>query len=478
MEFFLTMLGAHVIVALAVTAGVLRRRRPPTAMLSWILIVIFLPFLGTFFYFLLGENRIERTAQRKLRRITKRAELLMRKTHRQLAQADSVLETELPEDLKRVELIGRRLEDMPATQGNHIEIFQEPDSIYHALQESIEGARHHVHLEFYIWRADEIGTRFRDLVVKKSKEGVQCRVLLDSVGAFFLHRGFLKPFYDHGVEVAYFLPFYSMRRRWGPHLRNHRKIAVIDGATAMVGSQNIGDEYRGKAWPSPWHDIQMRVRGPAALFLQQTFAEDWLFATRRALDEEEHFPVPEPQGDGILQVLPTGPHQDVSILERLLVAAISGARASVRMVTPYFVPSDVVRMALVQASFRGVSVNVVLPEQTDRRVTLHAARSFYPELMHEDVIIYEFQNGMLHSKVVTVDDRWYICGSANMDVRSFRLNFEVTTAGYDRDIATRLADIIDGYCRQSRKVELSELKDVPLTRTLLEGACRVLTPQL
>ncbi|MFQ5807596.1 MAG: cardiolipin synthase [Phycisphaerae bacterium] len=470
---------AHGLLALFVIAVVLRRRKEPMSMLAWIFAIVTLPFMGSVLYGLLDSTRVRRKASRRRRRVAHLMARLKERTAGRAHGRENDFALELPKDLRAVEQIGSRLVQMPATSGNAVRIYQEANETYAALEQAIRTARRHIHLEYYIWQPDQTGRHFRDLLAQKARQGVECRLLLDAVGCWRLTRRFTRPLTEAGCQVAFFMPLYPSRRRFSLHLRNHRRIAVIDGRVAFLGSQNIGDEYRGRLKRlSPWYDSHMRVSGPAALFLQQTFAEDWVFATRRSLTEEAYFPAPECAGDSVVQVLPTGPEQDFSSLGQLVFAAVSTANSSIRIATPYFVPSAALRMALIHACYRGVRVQLVLPTRSDAPLVLWAGRSFYPELLDAGVEIYEFDAGMLHSKIVTVDERWCMLGTANMDVRSFRLNFEVTALLYDRCVTQELSASIERHCRNARRIRPREVWQRRLPSQLLEGVARLFAPLL
>jgi cardiolipin synthase len=478
-RYLILALAAHGLLALLVVAAVLRRRKEPMSMLAWIFAIVTLPFVGSLLWGLMDSTRVRRKAGRRRRRVAHLLARLKERTAQHARGLTDGLVTDLPDDLRAVEQLGRRLAQMPATSGNVVRIYQEANATYAALEEAIRAAQRHVHLEYYIWQPDRTGRHFRDLLVAKAREGVECRLLLDAVGCWRLTRRFTHPLVAAGCRLAYFMPLYPLRRRFSPHLRNHRKIAVIDGRVALLGSQNIGDEYRGRLKRlSPWYDSHMQVSGPAALFLQQTFAEDWLFATRESLIVEDYFPTPECAGDSVVQVLPTGPDQDVSALDQLVFAAVSTATASIRIATPYFVPGAALRMALVHACYRGVRVQLVLPTRSDSPFVLWAGRSFYSELLDAGVEIYEFDEGMLHSKIVTVDDRWCMLGTANMDIRSFRLNFEITALVYDRRVTQELSESIARYCERARCIGLREVWNRSLPLQLYEGVARLFAPLL
>lgn len=478
-EWIYIALFAHAVVIVTGVISVLRAPKDPMAMVSWIFAITTVPVFGITLYGLLAANRIERRAYRRRRRITHILSRFTTRTPESTQHAVEPVAEELPGNLLTVERLGFRLAQMPATMGNEVHVYQEADATYAALADAIHAAEHHVHLEYYIWQPDQTGRYFRDLLIKKARAGVECRLLLDAFGCWRLTRQFTGPLLEAGCQLAYFMPLWPLRRSISPHLRNHRKIAVIDGATGFVGSQNIGDEYRGlKKRLSPWYDAHLRVRGPAASFLQQTFAEDWALATQSALDDDSYFPVMESRGSSAVQILPTGPERDYSQLGQMLFAAVSTANDSVRVVTPYFVPSEALRTALIYARHRGVRVQLVLAARSDSPLVLWAGRSFYPELVDAGIEIYEFAAGMLHSKIMVVDERWCMIGSANMDVRSFRLNFEVTALIYDKEVTRRVAADIDRFRADSRRVRRRDVAHRRLGQQLCEGGARLFAPLL
>ena len=466
----------HVVFALVVVVTILHHRREPTTMLAWVLTVTLIPFLGALAYLVLGENRVVRRARRKRHRGLH----LEKRIAEELRIGGTNGANLIPEDLQVIERLGRELADMPAVGGNKIEVHHGHQNIYPVLEEAIQSAKHHIHLEYYIWEDDPPGTRLRDLVIEKAKQGVECRVLLDSVGNFRLKKSFTQPFIDNGVKLHYFLPLYPLRRkRWSMHLRNHRKIAVFDGTRAVLGSHNIGgDTGETDRHPSPWYDVIISVQGPAVLFAQHVFADDWMFAAGEGLQSAAYFPKIDAMGSSALQVLPSGPDWEVRLPERVLFEALTTAKSTVRIVSPYFVPSSVVRMAMIQASFRGVRIMLVVPGQCDVALAKFASRSFYKELLDSGVEICEFREGMIHSKIVAIDDRWYMLGSTNLDKRSFRLNFEITAVGFDETLTKQISGIVDSYCAEADAVTYDHIKKCSKREELVQGAARLIAPFL
>lgn len=476
---WVALLLANYAAALVVVGHVLRRRSDPTGMLAWIFAILTLPVLGMSLYGLVGSARIRRRIGKRRKRIASLVAQAKRRAEFKALRAEQAAEKSLEGDQFLIERMTRRLLGVPATSGNRVRVFEEANATYYALEEAIHNARSHIHLLYYIWQPDQTGFHFRDLIAQRAREGIDCRVLLDAVGCWKAGAAFLEPWHEAGVNVAFFLPVNPLRRRWSINQRNHRKIAVFDSRVAFMGSQNIGDEYLGRLKKlSPWRDSHMRVEGPAVLSLEQTFVEDWYFATHEDLVRDNYFPEPEMPGDSIVQIVATGPDQDVSVLEQIIFAAVSTARESIYISTPYFVPGPEIRMALLHAAYRGVRVAIVHPTKHDAPIVKWAARSFYAELIAGGIEIHEYDHGVLHSKLITVDDRWCMLGSANMDMRSFRLNFEITALIYDAVVARELASSIQRDIQRSRRIRMQDARSRRLRVQLLEGAARLFSPLL
>jgi cardiolipin synthase len=476
-----TLLWVNYGLAIVVALGLLLRRKEPTTMTAWLLAILLVPFGGLIAYWFLGSGRLSRKVGRRRRRVAFLLTRLRDWANRHALGGSSAARAVVPPELADLEQIARRLAEMPAVGGNEVSVICDAAVSFAALEAALRGAQHSIHLEYYAWSDDETGRRFRDLIADRARAGVQVRLLLDAGGCFTLSRRFIRPLIDAGVKVAYFLPLhrFPFSKRWSLHLRNHRKIVIVDGQDAFMGSQNIGDEYVGRVPSlSPWIDAQLHVRGPAALCLQEVFAEDWYLAAKERLDQAEYFPEPLRAGGSVVQILPTGPDQSLAILEQIVFGAVSAARRSIRIATPYFVPEAPLRMALLHAACRGLEVKLVLPTRSDVPLAVWAARSFYAELLDGGVEIFEFDGGMLHAKLIAVDEQWCLLGSANMDARSFRLNYEVGAAIFDAPVVRGVAAMIDAFCAQGRPITARRAHHVSLLRRMGEGAARLFAPLL
>ena len=442
------------------------QKREPVATLSWVMSLALLPYVGFLIYFLLGPQKIRR---QRLRRGRSRSGLdQYAGTH---AAGSQCLE------LAR---LAQSTTGLPPSSATAMHWLVDGNATYAALLEAIAGARHHVHLEYYIWNPDRTGLRLRDALVARARAGVHVRLLLDAVGAARMRRRHLQPLLDAGAEVGWFHPtrFRPFTRPW-LNLRSHRKIVVVDGRIGFVGGINVTDEENEALVADAYRDLHLRVEGAVVRSLQQVFVEDWVYAAGcepRAFGDAAYWPeaVPGPVG---AQVLVSGPDSSWEAIHRLHVAAIHEARRRVWLVTPYFVPGEAARMALTSAALGGLDTRLLVPRLSDSRLVTLAARSYFDELLEAGVKVYEYGPRMLHTKALLTDEDLCIVGSANFDHRSFRLNFEVSVMLRDRDSCERLARHLQGEFAHARPVPVH--RPARLWRHRLpEAFARLLSPLL
>jgi len=467
------------VAALLAVEHILRHRRDPRGMLAWILALLFLPVIGVVLFLLIGHEPIQRKVRKRQRR-RRRIEAALAARSEELAREHAAAgEPGLDAEQQALIRMACKLGETVATCGNAVDIYHDAEQVFLTMALAIESARAHVHLEYYIFQEDETGIAMRDLLVRKAREGVEVRLLLDAVGSWRMRRAFVRSFKDSGVRVEFFLPWRPRQRRLNLNCRNHRKLVVIDGEVGFTGSQNIGDEYLGrKKKYGPWRDTHMRLRGPAVIQLQEVFVEDWNFAAGENIAARRYFPPQNAAGRQVVQVVPSGPDRRPNVLHQLLLAAVGDADRDVSLLTPYFVPDHAMVLALESAAYRGVPVRLLIPARSDHRFVLWAGRSYYDELLEAGVEIYEYDEGMLHSKVVVIDGRWAMVGSANMDVRSFRTNFELTTLLYDAGLARELQADFDQLRAASRRVMAADVSAWSYGQTLAAGVARLATPLL
>jgi cardiolipin synthase len=428
--------GVYVLV---LALWIVRQRREPVATLAWLLALAWLPVVGWAVYWWLGPQRIRR---KRLKRLKARSELNRARLPRPTGD---------PADGR--ERLVEASTGMAPTLARSLELITGGERTFDALFAAIGEALRSIHLEYYIFEPDSVGTRLRDLLVARARAGVAVRLLLDGLGSRRCSPRFLAPLQAAGAEVAWFHPLRLGHLLWRPtlNLRTHRKIAVIDGRIGFTGGVNISDSQSERASAAAFHDLHLRMEGEVVAALQLAFAEDWHYATGHKLLDPEHWP-PQPPGAIRCQLVPSGPDNPLAPIHRLYVDALHTARQRVWMMTPYFVPDAAVLLALTSAALRGLDVRLLLPSRNDSRLVRAAARSFYPELLAAGVRVFEFQPRMLHGKALLVDDATAIIGSANVDPRSFWLNFELSVLCRDAGVAAALGRRIEADLQQSRPV--------------------------
>ncbi len=476
MTFFgwlLSLLG-YGLTLLLLPVVLLVKKRQPVSSVAWMLTILFIPIGGAVLFLLFGINRVERRKESKLRSAAKLSELCQQR----LEHARPPRDEDRPET-RRLMRLTQRLTDAWPTDGNEIELLSDTNRTLGLIEQAILSAKDSIHLEYYIWQSDKTGTRLRDLLIRKAREGVRIRFLYDGFGSFWLTRRFLRPMLDAGIQIATFLPGQTFRERWSLNLRNHRKIVVVDGRVAFTGGMNIGDEYIGRRRAIGfWRDAHLRVVGPEVWRHQLIFAEDWYFATGEVLPDTEAFPPPETSGTVIAQTVSGGPEEEASIFQALMLSAINEAQERVLLVTSYFAPPTAIITALENAAFRGVRVRLLLSGRLNHAWTLLAGRSIYESLLRAGVEISEYQRGLLHSKTLTIDGRWSMVGSANVDCRSLFLNFEAGMVLYDERLAQQLEQQFERDAQDSNRIMPEKWNRRPLFQIVVENLCRLFTPVL
>ncbi len=460
---------------LVLVPSVINQRKSAVSTIAWVLALLAIPYLGVLIYLTIGDSRFKRRLRRR-----RRAKDALGPRLAEFEGAGACGPEELaglPELSRSLCQLTQAAGSFAMTRHNRVRILDGGQEKFPALMKAIEEARAHIHLEYYIFEADETGAHIRDLLTERARQGVQVRVLWDAVGSYSVATGFFDGLEAVGGKAASFLPLRLTRRRFEVNFRNHRKIAVIDGRVGFCGGMNIGDEYRG--WNcTPWRDVHLEVEGPSVRHLQETFAEDWFFATGEELINEAYFPAVRRPGDELVQILISGPDQDRSSIHEVLFAAIAQARERVLVMTPYFVPDESLLMALSTTARRGVDVRLLLPSHSDQTLALFAGRSFYEGLLEAGVRIFEHSGGILHGKVMSVDRHFAIVGTANMDERSFFLNFEVNALLYSTAQASRIEALVREDMDRGQEITLAAFKRRPYRVRLAENACRLLSPLL
>ena len=483
-DYIYTALGwllflVHTSLVLGVTFRVVMKRRPVGVSLAWLALIYAIPILGVATYLLFGEVRLGRKRAERARAMYKPyADWINVLVTRFPGQSFEVSEPALP----IYELVKARL-NMPMLSGNAMHLLEEPGRILGALQDDIRGARSSCYLEFYIWyaggRADDIARELMAAAVR----GVDCRLLLDSVGSADFFRGPWPSKLRHaGVKVVEVLPVGAFRLLFERQdLRMHRKLVVIDDDVAYTGSMNLVDPscFKQSAGVGEWVDIMLRIRGPIVPIFWSLFVWDWEMETgERLLEQLEYHPISCLDSQLKLQLLPSGPFMGGDAIHQSLLTAVYQARRRLVLITPYFVPDDALVAALCSASDRGVEVQLILPEKNDSRMVNYACNAFFDELLRSGVEIHLYGAGLLHTKCVLVDHQFGLVGTVNLDKRSLWLNFEMTLLIDDGQAMGELLQLADGYLSEARKVSWLEWRKRPFRQRLLENLFYLLSPLL
>ena len=459
--------AVHLLLAVGVTTHVLLYKREINTSAAWIGLAWLAPILGSVLYLLLGINRVRRRA-------------MSMRGHRPTDLVDGSAITAGRDDyLAQLEQAGYRITNRPAEKGNAIAILRNGDEAYPVMIAAIEAATRSVVLSSYIFRTDAAGSQFMDALVRAVQRGVEVRVLIDGIGGGYFTSSTYHQLRNARVPVARFMHSTLPWRMPFLNLRSHKKILGIDGHIAFAGGLNIGSENVTRDHPrDPVIDTHFRFEGPVVAQLIDVFADDWAFTTGEQLAGEKWFPESHPVsgGDSVARVVTSGPDQDLEKIEFMILEAVACARSAVRIMTPYFLPDDRLITGLALAAFRGVTVDVVLPENSNHPTVDWGSRAHIGPLLAAGCRIWTHPAPFDHSKLMTVDGIWSLIGSSNWDVRSFRLNFELDLEVYDPMVAQQVDALISA--QQGRRVSAAQLNARSLPVRIRDGAARLMLPYL
>lgn len=456
------------LLAILLIPRILLERRHPGATIAWVLAIGLVPFLGVPLYFLIGGRRIKKVSRKK-------DWGMPRKSADQAVQALDGL----PVDSQKIARLMMQASIFPPSGGNSIEIIDDGIEAYTTLFNMLESAKKSIEIATFILGPDEVGKTFIQLLAKKASEGLEVRLLLDALGSMRTSGHFSDPLRNAGGRVGIFLPILPVRRRWSANLRNHRKLAVVDGYKALVGGMNIAREYMGpRPYKDRWKDVSMLITGTGTGYIRNIFWQDWVFSTNESIDPDTIDQVPlsfQPDGS-IIQVVGDGPDIPERPLYSGVLAALNRARKSIWVVTPYFVPDDALSESLALAARMGADVRLIMPEKSNHPLVDLAGHSYIDDLVQAGVHFYFYQPGMLHAKLISIDDKLAVVGSANMDIRSFQLNFEIASFLYDSNSVEKVTGVIQSIIKKSRKITLQEITEKSKLRRFSEDICRVFSP--
>ena len=477
---------------IVLSINIILENRDPTKTMAWLLIFIVLPGVGLIIYCFLGRN----IRKRKLFHTQKLAsDIKENNLFKNMESIEELVELEQISIKNNKLLDDRNYEEIkkkvvslllntgkfPFTSNNDVKIFIDGNEKFESLLKDIENAKEHIHLEYFIIKNSDIGIKIKDLLIKKAKSGVKVKILYDDVGCwrFWFHRKFFNDMKKVGIQISAFLPATFPFIGGKLNYRNHRKIVIIDGHIGYTGGINIGDEYMGKNKKfGYWRDTHIRIEGSSVYMLQMVFLTDWYYTTKKAEFEPKYFPKLEHKGNSMIQVVATGPDSDWEAIHYAYFSAICNAKERVYIETPYFIPDEGVLWALNSAALSGVDVRIIFPSIADHKIVHQASYSYFDDILKSGGKVYLYNKGFIHSKLIIIDDKIASTGSANMDLRSFMLNFEINAFIYDKDIINKISDDFFEDLKNSKEVDLEVFQNRPFIKKWAESVARLFSPIL
>ena len=447
------------------------------------MLTVFLPVIGIVIYFCIGTNYRKRKLYSK--KITKDERLQVSMRKQIYLESERTWSTVPEEVLKYQKLAKLLLNDGVSylTGNNKVEILLNGEHKFPEVLKSLRAAKHHIHIEYYIYEDDEIGNEIKQVLIEKAKEGVEVRLIYDDFGSRSIRNKVVPELQEAGVQAFpfYKVLFIALANRL--NYRNHRKIIVIDGCIGFTGGINVSDRYinsSGRPDQVYWRDTHVKITGAGVHYLQYLFICDWNFCAEEELEPQtEFFCEPEyGQGHAVVQIAASGPDSDNPTILFSLIQAIGMAEKEILITTPYFIPGESLLDAMVVAALSGVKVVLLVPGQSDSSLVAAAGRSYYAELMRAGVEIYEYQKGFIHAKTMVTDQVLSVIGTANMDNRSFELNFEVNSVIYDSDTAGEMTRIFNHDLQDAVRINRGDWEKRPLYKQLPEKLSRLFSPLL
>jgi cardiolipin synthase len=470
----------YIATAIGIIIVVILDNRNPTRTLAWILALTFFPIIGVLAYIFLGQNfrRSKMFSRKGLQDLTKLKIL----SDMQLTSLNEDDLSDIAEEVtEKTDIIRLLLKNSNAviTPNDKVTILNDGPETYESIFEACEKAEKYIHIEYYILKLGLVGTRLFEILKRKAKEGVDVRVIYDSVGSMGMRRKRKREIRESGIKLESFIriyfPLFSSRSNY----RNHRKIVVVDGDIGFTGGVNIADYY---VTPTrrlgQWRDTFVRIEGSSVRALDAIFCSDWYFVTKEKILARVPKTLEYSKIDNLCQIIQGSPDTDWKIIHQFYFSAITSAKKSVYVTTPYFIPNDEIISAMKIAALRGVDVKLVLPEKTDSYITKWCSETYLGELLMAGVQIYKYQPCFVHSKVMIVDNVISSIGTANMDYRSLETNFEVNAVFYDKQIAEDLTKHFLDDVDHSIAMAYKEWQSRPVYKKFIQSITRLLAPAM
>ncbi|SFA97239.1 cardiolipin synthase [Lentibacillus halodurans] len=465
-------------IALALTI-IFLERKDASATWAWLMVLLFIPIAGFILYLVFGrrisgERIFTWDAKSKLG-----VKFAVQEQLRALEHDNFQYKNKDLAEYKDLYYLHLSNDDAILTQDNSVDIFTDGKEKFDALLQDMEKATDHIHLLYYILRHDQLGKRTADVLMRKAKQGVEVRILYDDMGSRKISKKFLHRMRKAGVEIEAFFPSKIPKVNFKINYRNHRKLAIIDSKIGYIGGFNIGDEYLGynKKF-GYWRDTHLRICGNAVANMQTRFILDWNQASRHDIVYDERYYAYEKSGDVGVQIVSSGPDSDWEQIKNGYIKMIMSAKKYVYIQTPYFIPDDSLQDILRIAALSGIDVKIMIPNKPDHPFVYWATLSYIGDLLNAGAEVYIYQKGFLHAKTITVDGKISSVGTANIDVRSFRLNFEVNAFLYDQGLSERLVDAFCKDIKDSTQMTKKLYRKRSLGVRFKESISRLLSPIL
>lgn len=456
---------------------IIMENRPPGNTMTWVFILALFPVLGFLLYLVFGrktqgalfhDKHIKDNALKRW----------VSQQQSDIQNGDLISHTCTEAELKLVNL-HLKSGFAPLTLHNQVEILLNGEEKFQALFNSLENATHHIHLSYFIFKDDEIGEDVLKILTRKVSEGVEVRVILDGMGSLSVSGKFMKRIRNAGIQAEWFFPIRFPFITSKLNLRYHRKIVVVDGSIGYLGGLNIGDEYLSRdSKLGFWRDTHLKLEGEAVHTLQAIFLNDWFFVNHQLVKGDCYFPVTNVSQNLPIQILASGPDSKWKSILQSFFCSITMAKHSVYIETPYFIPDQSLIMALKTAALSGLDVRILVQGIPEHKLTYLAMNSYFEELIQAGVKIFKYMKGTLHAKILIIDDCLSSVGSANMDMRSFLLDFEICAVMSDLNTAKRLKEIFEMDLKECGEVILEELQCRSAIERFKESMARLFSPLL
>lgn len=463
------------ITAVAIIGVVVSENRNPVKTLAWITVLLLLPIAGIILYLFFGRSlkHIRMISRKKRHKLTRRDDI------KHLMQSSGAAQANIPEQWQQMVKLVNNVQGSPYLANNEVEIFTNGKDKFEAFKRDLLAAKNYIHIQYYIIENDKIGNEIGDILREKVRQGVKVRVLYDHVGSFHFDMSYFKKLRRDGIDVSPFMkitfPEFANRINW----RNHRKIVVIDGEIGYIGGMNIADRYVEGCKLGKWRDTHLRVVGDLVAALQVSFAIDWNFMKRELIEESITVPPPGSLTNPVaMQLVTGGPTSQWGNIAFVFQKAIDNARKCVYIQTPYFLPSDSLLKSLQAAALSKVDVRLMIPRRPDSILLRYASYSYVKQCLTAGIKIYFYEPGMLHSKVVVVDDDFVTTGSTNFDFRSFEHNFEGNVLAYSEEFTQRMKDIMHDDMMESTRISQRAWRRRPVWQKAVESIVRLFGPLL